>query len=159
MEQGSRRIVQEEGGLPITIGLKRTNPFVQTGCQYIDPTCITKRDKDCGWMGLVYAIKYNTCRQELDPGIKEYLEKPGGIKTPHYIGMTACSLHSRMQSHLAGQQRGTSTNNPLVRHDSERSNGVIKKHTLLLLSTKNRHSWLWLWRSGRHIINVSQFVT
>ena len=127
-ESGARRIVQEESGLPITIGLRKSNPFINEGCQYNDPHCIASGDKDCGRMGIVYAIRCNTCWQDIDPNIKENLQKPGGAKTHHYIGMSACSMHSRMLTHRTGHQRGD-PKNVLVKHDKEHHNGVKQEYS------------------------------
>ena len=63
------------------------------------------------------------------------LSKPGGIKTPHYIGMTTCSLHNRIQSHMEGQGNGNSSKNPLVRHDKEKHNGETAG-TVMLIQTQ-----------------------
>ena len=57
-----------------------------------------------------------------------------GIKTPHYIGMTACSLHNRMQSHIEGQRTGTSSKNPLVRHDKDKHNGEKQTYSAVTVS-------------------------
>ena len=132
-EKGNRRIVQEESGLPVTIGLKKTNPFLTEGCQYGDPHCIAKGDKDCGRMGVVYAIKCKTCYSIINPEVRENPQKPGGIKSPHYIGMSACSLHSRMLDHRTGQKRGKSLKNPLVRHDKEAHNGVKQEYSAVMV--------------------------
>ena len=115
-ESGGRRIIQEESGLPITIGLKKKNPFLQEGCQYNNPECLASGDGDCGRMGIVYAIRCITCKRDIDPIIKESLQKPGGVKTHHYLGMTACSIHNRMLSHRKGHLRGD-PGNVLVIHD------------------------------------------
>ena len=114
--------------------MKKNNPFIQPGCQYNDTSCIARGDLDCGRMGVVYAIKCNTCLQEIDPHVKECPSKPGGIKTSHYLGMTACSLHNRMQSHVDGQKNGNSSKNPLVRHDREKHNGVKQEYSTVTVS-------------------------
>ena len=36
---GSRNIVMEEGGVPLTMGLKRTDPRETEGCQFGDTNC------------------------------------------------------------------------------------------------------------------------
>lgn len=35
-KEGNTRLVQEEGGKPVTLGLKQTNPFKKAGCAYGD---------------------------------------------------------------------------------------------------------------------------
>ena len=53
---------------------------------------------------------------------------PGGQHRENYIGMTATSVHWRMQGHLSGQ-RAKSQNNPLHRHDEMRHQGVPQSYT------------------------------
>ena len=47
---GSRNIVMEEGGVPLTMGLKRTDPCETEGCQFGDPDCWVE-GKKCSTMG------------------------------------------------------------------------------------------------------------
>ena len=113
--------------MPITIGLKKTNPFIKEGCQYNDPECIAASDGDCWRMGIVYVIRCKSCHQDIDPEIKESLQKPGGVKSHHYLGMTACSLHNRMIDHRKGHRRKDS-GNPLFIHDQECHNGERQEY-------------------------------
>ena len=122
----------EESGLPITIGLRKNNPFRTNGCQYGDPDCLAQGDQDCGQMGLVYAIRCNTCKSTLDPEVKEHPGKTGGIKSPNYIGMTSCSLHNRLLTHRTGHSRGQ-PGNALVRHDLEAHAGEKQTYSAVIV--------------------------
>ena len=44
--KGNKRLVVEEGGLPVSIGLKLANPFKTNGCQYGDINCLIQDDHD-----------------------------------------------------------------------------------------------------------------
>ena len=81
----------EEGGVPLTLGLKKSDPCETPGCQFGDKNCWVAGSK-CATMGSVYCITCNSCKQVLDPEIKEVPAIPGGVKSAHYIGMSATSL-------------------------------------------------------------------
>ena len=78
-------------------------------------------------MGATYVIRCLTCKQTLDPNLKEEPKVPGQIYSSHYIGMTACSLHNRMDSHKNGHLQ-RKEGNPLYRHDCESHNGETQSY-------------------------------
>ena len=92
---GGRRLVQEEGGNPITLGLKQRDPFAPSNCRYGDNNCLARSGQDCGAMGTVYLITCTSCKQELSPEVRENPGLKGGVLSAHYIGMTAGSAHNR----------------------------------------------------------------
>ena len=96
-------------------------------CQYGDEKCLINGKSDCSKMFSTYTIKCLTCKQSLSPDIKEYPSKPGGILSSHYIGMTACSIHSRLKSHREGHER-CDGGNPLHKHDLEAHQGIAQKY-------------------------------
>jgi hypothetical protein len=53
--------VVEGGGVPITMGLKKANPFKLEGCAYKDPKCRVNPKVDCGKMGGCYAVTCDSC--------------------------------------------------------------------------------------------------
>ena len=132
--KGQRKLVLEEGGQPITLGLKARDPFSKPGCKFRDPQCIVKPNKDCSEMGLVYVIRCKTCSQLLDPSEKEAKTVPGGLKSSHYIGMTATSLHNRMLDHRNGQKR-KSKMNVLYRHDLDKHEGMFQEYEAECIQT------------------------
>ena len=93
--------VMEEGGLPISVGLRVNDPFYPGSCRYGDPKCIVENNKDCGQMRNVYEITCFNCQEAV---IQEHGEQtsrlPGGQLGPNYIWMTATSAHCRMVAHL-----------------------------------------------------------
>ena len=80
-----KTVVLEEGGHPISLGLKKRDPFAVEGCKFNDTKCIMKRGSDCSIMNAVYVIRCIQCKQELDPNIKENPALPGGVKSSHYL--------------------------------------------------------------------------
>ena len=64
---GKRKVVLEEGGHPISLGLKKRDPFLTNGCQFNDNDCIMRSDKDCSMMGAIYIIRCISCKERLDP--------------------------------------------------------------------------------------------
>ena len=125
--RGDRRQVIEEGGEPVSMGLKKKNPFFKPGCSFGDQNCLVRPDKDCSNMNKVYIIRCLTCRQNLDPTIREKPSEPGGVRTAHYLGMTACSVHNRMLSHREGHRR-KDKDNPLHNHDIEQHGGEVQQY-------------------------------
>ena len=125
--EGKKRIVLEEGGEPVTIGLKRKNPFSTNGCKFGDNQCIVSPSSDCSAMGATYIIRCLSCKQTVDPTLKENPKLPGQVRSAHYIGMTACSIHNRMDAHRNGHQQ-KKERNPLHRHDCESHNGEIQSY-------------------------------
>ena len=129
---GERRLVTEEGGVPVTMGLKSADPFKnQDECKYGDPECWVK-DGKCGEMGCLYYVSCLKCKQDLDPEIKEVPAKPGGIKHSHYIGMTASSLHSRHLTHRKGHE-SKEKGNVMVKHDMEAHGGEKQQYSAKII--------------------------
>ena len=50
---GGKRLVQEEGGNPISLGLKSRDPFAVNTCRYGDNQCLGRPGQDCGAMGAI----------------------------------------------------------------------------------------------------------
>ena len=125
---GELRVVMEEGGVPLTQGLKESNPFRTRGCQYGDSECLVDQRQDCGVMSAVYIIRCNTCQSDLPPEIKDNPRLPGGAKSHHYLGKTATSLHIRMLKHRSGHKR-QAAGNALHRHDTDVHQGEVQTYT------------------------------
>lgn len=49
-----RILVTEDGGLPVTAGLRKTDPFKWLECRFKDPSCIVETGKDCAKTGVIY---------------------------------------------------------------------------------------------------------
>ena len=99
-KDGARNLVMEEGGVPLASGLKVLDPRKTEGCQFGDPNCWVEGDR-CSSSCCVYYITCNTCKETLDPEIKEMPAKPGGNKSDHNIGMSAVTLHNRQKTQRA----------------------------------------------------------
>jgi hypothetical protein len=53
---GTKTKVIEVGGVPISIGIKKADPFQKTGCMFGDPECIVEEKTSCGVMSACYQI-------------------------------------------------------------------------------------------------------
>ena len=122
----------EEGGVPISAGLKRNDPFFSGGCRFGDPDCIVEGGKDCATMQVVYEITCNKCQQSVDDVSKRSRE-PGKQQGKNYVGMTMTSTHCRMNSHLSSQ-RSKSSKNPLWRHDRDEHEGQHQQYTARIMA-------------------------
>ena len=88
-------------------------------------------------MGAIYVIRCITCKRELDPTVKETPALPGGIKSCHYLGMTATSCHNRMLSHI--QSHNSKSNSSIMhRHDTDCHNGVAQQYQMDVVTTERR---------------------
>ena len=129
------------------MGLKRKDPFPTNTCTFKDPKCQVKQGVDCSQVMNVYKITCLSCTKEMGPS--KGPDKPGKEKSPHYIGMTTCSLHNRMKTHQSHQSSGN-MKGPQARHDKECHQGekqvyqteiVAKERKLLTLYT-NEALWI-----------------
>ena len=84
-------------------------------------------DKYCSNMSKIYVIRCLTCRQTLDPTVREKPDLPGGVRTAYYLGMTACSIHNRMLSHRKGHRR-KDKDTPLHCHNMEHHGGEVQQY-------------------------------
>ena len=130
---GGRRIVQEEGGNPISLGLKKRDPFAVQTCRYGDSQCLGRPGQDCGAMGALYLITCTSCKTQLPPEVHENPGEKGGVKSCHYIGMTASSCHSRWLHHREGQRR-KEEGNALHRHDLDFHAGEPQSYTAKVIT-------------------------
>ena len=117
----------EEGGILLTMGLKKTDPRETQGCQFGDDDCWIEGNK-CSAMGSIYVVTCNTCKEVLDPEVKEIPDIPGGVKSSHYLGMTWTSLHNRHKDHRQ-KHLARSESNVMVKHDKECHDGVMQQYT------------------------------
>ena len=130
--RNGRILVTEDGGLPVTAGLRKTDPFRRPSCRFNDPSCIVESTKDCAKTGILYEITCVTCNQGVTDN---FSRSPGACKTPNYVGMTRTSAHWRMQNHLQGQ-RSKSGGNPLYRHDCDKHEGEPQLYRARILTAE-----------------------
>ena len=83
-------------------------------------------------MNSVYCITCNTCKETLDPEVKEIPGIPGGVKSSHYVGMAAVSLHNRQLTHRQGHKARLKSN-AMVKHEDEHHNGQKQAYTCRLV--------------------------
>ena len=95
--------------------------------------CLSKPGKDCGAMGAIYLITCTQCKTELPPEVRENPGEKGGVKSSHYIGMTAGSCHSRWLQHREGQRR-KEEGNALHRHDQDFHSGEPQEYTARVIT-------------------------
>ena len=122
----------EEAGEPVSIGLKKNNPFRSGGCQFGDQACIVDEKYSCADMKCIYMIKCVKCTEQ-NPNEKEDPRQLGGVKSMHYVGMTSTTVHNRMLSHIAGQSAKT-PGNALHQHDVEVHDGVPQEYSTIVVS-------------------------
>ena len=65
-----RVLITEDGGLPITSSLRRTDPFKKSECRFKDPTCMVETNKDCAKTGVLYEITCKTCNMKVHDPLK-----------------------------------------------------------------------------------------
>ena len=109
------------------MGLKVRDPHRLDGCVFGQEACPVVSGTDCDRTGVVYKIECKQC--------KETAENVNSVH--NYIGLTRSSLHSRMQSHLAGQRRQQS-HNPLFRHDRDHHQGIPQEYETSIVATESK---------------------
>ena len=120
--------------MPISIGLKRSDPFRHDQCRFGSDKCIIEKGKDCSTMGVIYEITCKNCQENItiENGPQDS-RKPGGQLGPNYIGMTMTSAHCRMTDHLKGQRQKRESN-PLYRHDRDDHGGMEQEYSMRILT-------------------------
>ena len=118
----------------MTLGLKATNPFKVDGCQYKDPRCLITGKNDCSKMNSIYVLRCKACKDKLDPDEKETPQKPDGIHSSHYIGLTTTSVHNRMIDHKEGHHQ-KDPKNPLHKHDMEKHDGQVQQYETSIIQS------------------------
>ena len=96
---GTVKIV-EMGGLPISSGLAKGDPFATKKCPFSEK-CDAKEDQNCLTSRSVYLYRCLNCKEN--------------NKNSIYIGTSGRPLHSRSKEHKSATDRGDK-NNPLSKH-------------------------------------------
>ena len=89
----SKFLVVEDGGCPISNGLKVNDPLRPKGCIYRDPKCIVDSKYQCNKTSMIYKITCTSCDSVIE-------DSNDSKESPNYIGLTRSSLHARMSSSL-----------------------------------------------------------
>ena len=84
--------------------------------------------------GLHFCVTCDICKELLDPEVKENGSKPGVVKSSHYIGMCAVTLHKRHKTHREQHQK-RNPNNVMVKHEKEKHNGEVQNYTARLIQS------------------------
>ena len=74
---------------------------------------------------------------ELDPTLKENPALPGGIRSSHYLGLTATSIHNRMLSHLQ-DHRSKNSKSVMHHHDVDCHQGVEQQYSIDVVTSERR---------------------
>ena len=117
------------------MGLKQKNPFPTGQCTFGDPGCIVRPDTDCSRMRVVYKLTCNICSAVVDQNEQIGHDRPS--KEHNYLGMTAGSLHARMNGHLTTQAAGD-LSGPMTRHDKEVHGGVPQMYKVCVVDRGRR---------------------
>ena len=90
----------EKGGLPISLGLKKKDPFKLSGCDFGDKGCPINDEQSCSTVGTCYRA---TCEcSEYDDNIPE---NATDMEKFNYVGTSATSVHNRHLSHMNAIKR------------------------------------------------------
>ena len=119
LNPNKRVLVTEDGGIPISASLRKSDPFRKPQCRFLDPKCIVENGRDCSKQGVIYEISCKSCNEN---AIEPNSRRPGSCNTYNYIGITRTSVHWRMLNHLKGQN-AKQNSNPLHRHDLDVHDG------------------------------------
>ena len=124
-------MVLEDGGIPITMGLKSRDPFRTQECTFSDVNCMVDTTTDCSQQDKVYIITCNGCMQDITTppmtGLKP--TEPGGEARYNYVGMTGTSMHARAKSH-AQCISSMNKSNALAKHVHDIHNGTSPGFTM-----------------------------
>ena len=93
---GGRTKPIEKGGLPVSIGLKKKDPFRAEGCDFNDDNCPVQDSQSCSTMGTCYRV---ICERGEHNDIDDIIEDNDDNKM-NYVGTTGTSVHNRHKSHL-----------------------------------------------------------
>ena len=128
---GGKILVIEDGGRPITCGLRTKDPRRPPGCIFGDRNCIVSHSEQCDRQGVIYQIVCNDCRKTVD--------ETDGIngESSNYIGLTRGSVHSRMSQHLKTRNSQSSAC-PLYRHDRDHHHGVRQDYSTKILAAESK---------------------
>ena len=86
-QDGGFTKVVEDGGIPISMGLKRRDPHKADKCIYNEDCIVDDTKKDCAVMNTCYIIECNKCPDE--PIVEQVKIKNNKISTKqNYIGTT-----------------------------------------------------------------------
>ena len=115
-----------------TAALRRPDPFRTHQCRFREDSCIVEGSKDCSSMGCIYEVTCASCQVPIDKDLKETRD-PGGTSKYNYVGMTMCSVHSRMKDHLKSQ-KAKASHSPMWRHDLEHHDGEHQTYQTRILT-------------------------
>ena len=123
-----RVMVIEDGGLPITRGLKIGDPGRKAmDCVFGHNDCIVSPKHNCDQQGVIYRIQCKTCDTVIDEDMS-LSKKEAMSKKPSYIGLTRTSVHNRMNVHLLGR-RYKKNSSPMWRHDRDTHGGNPQEYS------------------------------
>ena len=81
----------EKGGMPVTAGIMKSDPFKPPACRFGDINCLVTPEHDCMDQNTVYQIK---CQE---PDCLDSLDRRN-----LYIGQSGRSMHARGKEHARG---------------------------------------------------------
>ena len=154
---GGRTKVVEDGGVPISMGLKRRDPHKSDKCIY-NEDCMVDVKNDCGVMNTCYSITCNKCPEETAevtaPNPKQRARVTAGSRRKtsnkisakqNYIGTSGRSMHARSLDHMTAINK-LDSKNAMARHIMEKHSEDIDKPTFTMkplsnhLHTLNRYT-------------------
>ena len=125
-------MIVEDGGLPITRGLKAGDPGKRKiNYVYVDKECIVSPNHKCDQMGIVYKIQCKQCNtviEENDALTRTEAEQ----RKPTYVGLTRTTIHNRMASHLKSW-RYKYKSSRMWRHDRDAHGGITQEYTCIII--------------------------
>ena len=94
----------EKGGLPISIGLKKKDPFRINGCDFEDERCPINNKQACSTVGSCYRAMCQ-CAESGNSTITNDTD----ISKFNYVGTTGTSAHNRHITHMEAIRRKSKT--------------------------------------------------
>ena len=126
---GGRTKPIEKGGLPITLGLRKRDPFRVSGCDFGDKNCPINEDQPCSTMGSCYRALCE-CGEYLNMTDTEITDND----KHNYVGTTGTSTHNRHLAHMDSVRRKTKTS-AISQHMIENHPNTEKIYNVKILST------------------------
>ena len=135
-EDKGRVLVIEDGGRPITSGLKVGDPSRKSmSCIYGKQNCIVSPSHRCGQQGVVYKIQCKSCNAVIE--LERVTKNVAESRKPSYVGVTRTTVHNRMESHLVSQKY-KHNHSPMWRHDLDAHEGTHQEYVCTIIGNERK---------------------
>ena len=133
----ARVMIVEDGGLPITRGLKAGDPSKsKMNYVYGDSQCIVSPNHRCDQSGEVYKLQCKDCNTVIEED-NSMTRREADMRKPSYVGLTRTTAHSRMASHLKSRKYKYNSS-PMWRHDRDAHGGIPQEYTCKIIGQERK---------------------